>query len=30
VNGEQKHHFRCPQITLLIMAMPPKCLPIGL
>ena len=28
VDGEQKHHFRCPQITLLIMAMPPKCLPL--
>ena len=29
VDGEQKHRFRCPRITLLIMAMPPKCLPIG-
>jgi hypothetical protein len=28
VDGEQKHHFRCPRVTILIMAMPPKCLPI--
>jgi hypothetical protein len=28
VDGEQKHHFRCPQITKLIMAMPPRCLPL--
>ncbi len=28
VDGEQKHHFRCPPVTVLIMAMPPKCLPL--
>lgn len=27
VDGEQHHHFRCPQVTKLIMAMPPKCIP---
>ena len=27
VDEEQKHHFRCPQVTILIMAMPPKCVP---
>jgi len=29
VDGEQKHHFRCPQLTILVMAMPPKCLPFA-
>jgi hypothetical protein len=29
VDGAQQHHFRCPQLTLLIMAMPPRCLPLG-
>ncbi len=28
VDGEQKHHFRCPRVTELIMAMPPWCLPL--
>ena len=28
VDGEQKHHFLCPPITRLIMAMPPRCLPL--
>jgi hypothetical protein len=28
VDGEQKQRFRCPQLTLLIMATPPRCLPI--
>ena len=27
VDGEQKHHFRCPRVTFLMMAMPPKCVP---
>lgn len=27
VDGEQKQRFRCPQVTILIMATPPKCLP---
>ena len=29
VDGEQKHHFRCPSYTVLIMAMPPRCLPFA-
>jgi hypothetical protein len=28
VDGEQQHRFRCPQFMLLVMAMPPRCLPI--
>jgi hypothetical protein len=27
VDGLVRHQFRCPQVTILIMAMPPKCLP---
>jgi hypothetical protein len=29
VDGEQHHHFRCPQVTILVMAMPPKCVPFA-
>ena len=28
VDGAQKYRFRCPQFTVLIMAMPPRCLPL--
>ncbi len=29
VDGEQRYYFRCPRVTLLIMAMPPKCVPFN-
>ncbi len=28
VDGMERHSFRCPEFTELIMAMPPKCLPL--
>ena len=27
VDGLERHHFRCPQVTVLVMGMPPKCIP---
>jgi hypothetical protein len=27
VDGLEHHHFRCPQITVLVMGIPPKCIP---
>ncbi len=28
VDGLERHHFRCPQFTFLVMAIPPKCVPL--
>ncbi|HUB57504.1 MAG TPA: hypothetical protein VMB04_20360 [Mycobacterium sp.] len=27
VDGLMRHHFRCPQVTVLVMGIPPKCVP---
>lgn len=27
VDGLMRHQFRCPQVTVLVMGMPPKCVP---
>jgi hypothetical protein len=27
VDGSATHHMRCPQVTVLVMGMPPKCVP---
>jgi hypothetical protein len=27
VDGSLRHHFRCPQVTVLVMGIPPKCVP---
>ncbi len=27
VDGLVRHHFRCPQVTVLVMGIPPKCVP---
>jgi hypothetical protein len=27
VDGLERHHFRCPQLTVLVMGIPPKCVP---
>jgi phage tail protein X len=27
VDGLERHQFRCPQVTVLVMEIPPKCIP---
>jgi hypothetical protein len=27
VDGLERHHFRCPQVSVLVMGIPPKCVP---